>query len=75
MSGIISKIYYNVECGKFTYLLWKIEQMFDKIITVNELEIFRNISALQAGKENESEDSKYESKRTYRETKYQYKSI
>lgn len=49
--------------------------MFDKIITVNELEIFRNISALQAGKENESEDSKYESKRTYRETKYQYKSI
>ncbi len=41
MSGIISKIYYNVECGKFTYLLWKIEQMFDKIITVNELEIFR----------------------------------
>ena len=35
----------------------------------------RNISALQAGKENESEDSKYESKRTYRETKYQYKSI
>ena len=53
-------------------MLWKIEQMFDKIITVNELEI---ISALQAGKENESEDSKYESKRTYRETKYQYKSI
>lgn len=46
--------------------------MFDKIITVNEP---RNISALQAGKENESEDSKYESKRTYRETKYQYKSI
>ena len=41
MSGIISKIYYNVECGKFTYLLWKIEQMFDKIITVNELGIFR----------------------------------
>ena len=40
MSGIISKIYYNVECGKFTYLLWKTEQMFDKIITVNELEIF-----------------------------------
>lgn len=53
-------------------MLWKIEQMFDKIITVNELEIFQHC---RLEKKNESEDSKYESKRTYRETKYQYKSI